>query len=246
MTSSSKSSDRTTGQTLAQFVSSQLKQQILAGDLQPGDKLLTEQQLTQKFNVSRTVIREAISGLKQDGLLASRQGSGVFVLEPGQNDETLAILSKNPRTIAAVIEALELRAALETGAAELAAQRCSPAQEAHIIDCHQTLKARVDAFENSEEEDFAFHMSIAEAANNTKFVAFLSQLGRDTIPRSELRKKANLQTDRDVEQQILAEHREILDAIVRRDPLAAGNAMRRHLQEGIQRYRLLARAAQLV
>jgi len=242
----SKLPKRTTGQTLAQFVSTQLKQQIVSGDLQPGDKIFTERQLTQKFNVSRTVIREAISGLKQDGLLASRQGSGVFVQEPNHNSKALTFLNKNPSTIAAVIEALELRSALETGAAELAAQRCSPAQEAHILDCYQAFKARIDAFEISEEEDFLFHLAIAEAANNSKFVTVLSRLGRDTIPRSELRKKANLQTDFDVEQQILAEHREILDAIVQHDPLAAGTAMRRHLEKGIQRYRMLARAAQTV
>ena len=125
------------GKNLTQVVAGQLKRRILEGGLRAGEKLPTEKQLTQEFGVSRTVIREAISGLKQDGLVASRQGSGVFVLDPPQNTETLTFLSQNPRTIANVIEALELRASVEIGAAELAAQRCSPAQEAKIFTCFQ-------------------------------------------------------------------------------------------------------------
>lgn len=245
MISSPKKAAQHLGQSLTQFVAAQLKQRILSGDLKPGDKLLTEQQLTQEFDVSRTVIREAISGLKQDGLLTSRQGSGVFVLKPDQTSDTLKFLSNNPRTISCVIEALELRSSVEIGAAELAACRCSPAQEARIFECFRAFKERVEAGDISEKEDFAFHVSVAEAANNTKFVEFLTLLGRDTIPRSELRQKASLRTDPKVEGQILEEHRKILDAIAGHDPAAAGQAMRCHLEKGVQRYRALARAAQL-
>lgn len=229
---------------LPQIVTERLKQEILSGALRPGEKLPTEQQLTQQFEVSRTVIREAISGLKQDGLLASRQGSGVFVLEPSQTHETLAFLSRNPATIAAVIEALELRTSVEVGAAELAAQRRSPAQEARILECFKAFRECVSTGANSEDADFAFHQSISEATNNKKFSDFLSLLGRSNIPRSELRKKAGLRIDPTVERQILEEHEEIVEAIANRDPDAAGRAMRNHLFRGVQRYRALARAAQ--
>ena len=245
MASTSRKQAKESGLNLSQYVATQIKARILEGDMTPGSKLPTEQKLTQEFGVSRTVIREAISGLKQDGLLVSRQGSGVFVLEPKQTDETLTFLSQNPQTIAGVIETLELRSSVEIGAAEFAALRCSPAQEAKILDCHQKFKQRVISGEISESEDFALHVAIAEATNNQKFVDFLHLLGRDTIPRSELRKKANLQTDPEVELQILQEHREIVDAIIRRDRDAAGQAMRAHLANGAERYRVLARLAQL-
>ncbi len=232
---------RKSGKNLTETVEDALRQRILNGVLKPGDKLPTEQKLTQEFQVSRTVIREAVSGLKADGLLKSRQGAGVFVCKPVPQDDAMTFLSQNPQTIASVIEALELRASVEVGAAELAAQRCSPAQEANIFQCFKGFSDCVAAGEISEVADFAFHIAIAEAANNQKFADFLHLMGRNIIPRSELREKASLKLDPEVEQSILEEHRLLLEAIVARDPDAAGQAMRKHLNAGLSRYRSLAR-----
>lgn len=229
---------------LTQEVVEALRQRIRSGELTPGDKLPTEQKLIAEYGVSRTVIREAISALKADGLLSSRQGAGVFVCEPSRQEAALALLSEHPTTIASVIEALELRSAVEIGAAELAAQRCSPAQEAEIFSRFNAFRAKVQAGQRSEEEDFAFHVAIAEATNNRRFVEFLTLLGRNIIPRSELREKAGLPRDPEVEERILQEHRQLMDAISARDPAAAGDAMRQHLVNGAARYRALARRAQ--
>ncbi|MCA0872982.1 FadR family transcriptional regulator [Seohaeicola saemankumensis] len=229
---------------LTQEVVEALRKRIHSGELVPGDKLPTEQMLIAEYGVSRTVIREAISGLKADGLLNSRQGAGVFVQEPSRQDEAIALLSGNPKTIASVIEALELRAAVEIGAAELAAQRCSPAQEAEIFSRFSAFRQKVLAGERSEDEDFAFHVAIAEATNNRRFVDFLTLMGRNTIPRSELREKANLNRDPDLENRILAEHKALTDAIADRKPEAAREAMRVHLNQSAERYRVLARKAQ--
>lgn len=231
---------------LTQEVVDALRHRIRSGELTPGDKLPTEQMLIAEFGVSRTVIREAISGLKADGLLNSRQGAGVFVQEPSREDDAIALLSSNPKTIASVIEALELRAAVEIGAAELAAQRCSPAQEAEIYSRFNAFRQKVNAGERSEEEDFAFHVAIAEATNNRRFVEFLTLMGRNTIPRSELREKANLRRDPGLEERILAEHKALMDAIADRQPQAAREAMRAHLNHSAERYRTLARKAQEV
>ncbi|MEH6633073.1 MAG: FadR/GntR family transcriptional regulator [Halopseudomonas aestusnigri] len=231
-------------QNLTQKVVTELRKRIGGGGFGPGDKLPTELKLVEEFGVSRTVIREAISGLKADGLLASRQGAGVFVLKPKAPQDTLALLSENPTTISSVIEALELRTAVEIGAAGLAAIRCSPAQEADIYTKFSAFKAKVMAGEVSEVEDFAFHVAIAEASNNKRFVDFLTLLGRSNIPRSQLRIKANLPLDATVEEQILLEHKDILEAIADRDSAAAREAMDVHLTRGVKRYRALARIVQ--
>lgn len=233
-------------QNLTQKVISALRERIEGGELVPGDKLPTEQKLIVEYGVSRTVIREAISGLKADGLLVSRQGAGVFVIESKKSSETLALLSENPKTISSVIESLELRTAVEIGAVELAAKRCSPAQEAEIYARFNAFKKKVVAGELSEEEDFAFHLAITEAANNKKFVEFLTLLGRNTIPRSQLRVKAKLQKDPALEGRILNEHQAIMEAVVRHDVGAACEAMRVHLSEGAERYRALARMVQVM
>ena len=229
---------------LAHKVVAALRQRIIYGNLVPGDKLPTEHKLIEEFGVSRTVIREAISGLKAEGLLSSRQGAGVFILPPKKTDTTLSLHGENPKTIASVIETLELRTAVEIGAAELAAQRRSPAQEAEIFACFNAFKARVKAEELSEKEDFAFHVAIAKAANNKKFYDFLIAQGRANIPRSELRIKAGLPMDPDLEMRILNEHSDIMEAIADCNAEAAGLAMRLHLSRSLERYRKMARKAQ--
>ena len=231
-------------QNLTQRVVAALRLKVEQEKLLPGDKLPTEQKLMGEYGVSRTVIREAISGLKADGLLASRQGSGFYVASPSPSNDTITFFSGNPKTISSVIEALELRASVETGAAELAAQRCLPAQEAHIFSAFNAFRRKVEVGEISEKEDFAFHVAIAEASNNQKFVEFLTLIGKNIIPRSKLRVEANMQLDGEVEKHILEQHRVIMEAIFDKDSEAARLAMQTHLNEGAARYRALARLAQ--
>ena len=69
----------TSGARLSDQVATQLSAEIQQGRLAPGAKLLTEARLAENFQVSRTVVREAVSRLKSLGLVDSRQGSGVFV-----------------------------------------------------------------------------------------------------------------------------------------------------------------------
>ena len=231
-------------QNLTQKIVNALRIKVEQEKLLPGDKLPTEQKLMDEFGVSRTVIREAISGLKADGLLASRQGSGFYVAEPSKSEKTNVFFSGNPKTISSVIEALELRTWVEMGAAELAAQRCLPAQEANIFAAFNDFKRKVEAGEISEKQDFAFHVAIAEAANNQKFVEFLTLIGRNIIPRSQLRVEADLKLDHAIENRILSQHRAIMEAVFNKDSEAARLAMQEHLNEGAERYRVLARLAQ--
>src|SRR5687767_930743 len=65
-------------------VASQISREIAAGELNPGTRLPTEQQLAEKFGVSRNVVREAIAQLRADGMVEARQGVGAFVLAPEQ------------------------------------------------------------------------------------------------------------------------------------------------------------------
>lgn len=230
-------------QSLTHKVITDLRGRIERGELKPGDKLPTEQALIREFGVSRTVIREAIAGLRADGLVEPRQGVGVFVLAPPAPNSELPLLTLPTQKISDIIESLELRTAVEVEAAGLAAERCSPAQEAEIHSRLRDFEARVRSGESTEAEDFAFHVAVAEAANNQQFREFLAFLGRRTIPRSQLRRAvgqavAPLASDADLFQ----EHRAIFEAILARDPEAARAAMRRHLAGSLARYRQLMRS----
>lgn len=228
--------------TLSSQVADALRAQIEGGLYAPGDKLPTEQVLVEKFGCSRTVIREAVATLRADGLLASRQGAGVFVLAPPPSDETLTLFSHASDKISDIIEELELRMGIEVEAAGLAAARSSPAQEAAIQAELDEFAQLISAGKSTDESDFRFHMAIAAATNNDRFKAFLEHIGRRMIPRVKLRTAmGGVDPLPNRDHTILAEHEAIAEAIFAGDVDGARDAMRRHLLIGIQRYRSLTR-----
>lgn len=225
---------------LSAGVGDALRSQIDAGYYAPGDKLPTEPALIEKFGVSRTVVREAIAALRADGLVESRQGSGVFVIGSRQSDSGLRLFTAETDKISDIIEELELRIAIEVEAAGLAAVRSSPAQEAEIQAMVEWYARLVETGKPTDEADFRFHMAIATATNNARFRTFLEHIGRRMIPRVKFRSvMGGVDPLPSRDQPILQEHRDIADAILARDPDKAREAMRRHLVTGIKRYRSL-------
>ena len=116
---------------LTDTVAKRLLAEIQEGRAQPGDKLPTETALAERFGVSRTVIREAVSRLRQDGIVEARQGSGVFVTGATGN-RALRIDAAELRSLDAVLHIVELRRALETEIAAQAAARASKRDMAAI------------------------------------------------------------------------------------------------------------------
>lgn len=227
---------------LVNRVTDELRQAILNGDLKLGHKLPSEAGLTEKYSVSRTVVREAIAALRADGLVESRHGVGVFVVEPGPEVAGLTLLTRINHKISDIIEELELRAPVEVEAAGLAAVRCSPAQEADIQAQLTLFSKTIDAGLPTTEADFEFHLAIARATNNTRFTEFLAHLGRRTIPRSQLAEEEGLNELRGTQDlQLHREHLAVAEAIFDRDPERARDAMRAHLMGSLQRYRALTR-----
>ncbi|MEO8643504.1 GntR family transcriptional regulator, partial [Pseudomonas sp.] len=81
---------------LAEHIARSLSDEIASGRLRPGDRLPTEQFLSQNFGVSRNVVREGIATLRAQGLIQSRQGVGVFVSAAPQSSEPLAPRASAP------------------------------------------------------------------------------------------------------------------------------------------------------
>jgi DNA-binding FadR family transcriptional regulator len=210
---------------------------IEAGRLAPGTRLPTEQAMMEAMGVSRTVIREAVAALRAEGLVATRQGIGSFVAEqPAQ-----ALFRLEPDQAASLTDALhimELRTAVETEAAGLAAERATKAQRRAIHAALRAIDAAIERGEPAITEDFAFHAVITDATGNPQFRKFLDFLGRFIIPRSMVRIRAsNMRTYLLSFQQ---EHRAIVAAIDARSVEQAQAAMRTHLVGSSQRYRALA------
>ena len=220
-----------------------LRTRIARGDFTPGDRLPSEALLSDTFGVSRTVIREAIAALRADGLVEPRQGSGVYVLEAKPAD-VAPFQNVDFARVSSVVELLELRTALESEAAALAAVRRSPAQEEQIVEHLTAFIAAARAGISTSQEDFALHLAIADASNNPRFGEFLRLLGANVIPRQALRPEG---TDQRVNAsylpKITEEHQSIVDGILEGEPERARDAMRKHLEGSLSRYRRLLRDA---
>ena len=221
--------------TLTEKVTISLRNDIQNGSLMPGMMLPTEPVLSQKFGVSRTVIREAVAALKAEGLLAPRQGAGVFVLTPAESNSS--IFESGNSQISDVLEILELRMAVEIEAASLACARCSMAHQAKLFEALQEMIVQVEKGGSGVKADYEFHRAIAGATNNRKYSEFLEYLGEKTIPRARLKLRPIEEEGQTTYMaQILEEHHRIYEAIAARDARKARQAMRDHLSRSQVRY----------
>lgn len=220
---------------LVSKVGNDLRQTILSGKFEQGDKLPSEAALCQQYTVSRTVVREAVASLRADGLVEARQGAGVFVLSRGP----IALPWVGNGRLSSIIQTIELRAAVEIEAAGLAAARASPAQEESIFERLDDMKQLIAEGKATVDADRDFHLAIADATNNPRFREFLEMLGRGMIPRARLQHGKNSVAPDDYLEQIQAEHHRIADTISAADDRGAREAMRVHLKGSQQRYRRL-------
>ncbi len=225
-------------QRLAQKVIDQLREQIETGKLQAGDRLPTEPQLEAAFEVSRTVVREAIADLRAAGLVTPVQGKGVFV--SGMPAPSSPVLTPvEIKSIPETLELLEFRMATEGEAAAIAAYRRTAEQEAAIATANRKMAMLIEQGLPTIEADYEFHMAVAVATNNRFYVDVLRHFGSRTIPRGQFPTLPEA-SDRAYLQKVHAEHAEILAGIADQDAERARQAMRAHMMASQRRYRLLA------
>jgi GntR family transcriptional regulator, transcriptional repressor for pyruvate dehydrogenase complex len=166
---------------LSARVANELRAQLQAGAYPPGKKLPTENRLTERFGVSRTVIREALAVLAADGLVQARQGAGVFAIaSPSAAFGAIGLDIGN--RISTALNVLEVRMGIEIEAAGFAAERRSGSQEAFIHEAYMEFERLLALDEPTHEADFDIHRAIARATNNPFYVEVLDSLGSRTIP----------------------------------------------------------------
>jgi len=220
---------------LVQEIVENLAASLRNGLIKPGDKLPTESEIMARFDVSRTVVREALSKLQASRLVETRHGIGTFALAT-QDSSNFKISEEDFSTVADVISVLELRISLETEAAGLAAQRRSPAN----LDA---LDAALQAFQNSIHQnsdavpsDFQFHIEVARSTGNRHFADLMTYLGTMIIPRSRVNTPNSAPEGRlSYLQRVHGEHESIFNAIRNQDSDAARAAMRTHLSNSRER-----------
>lgn len=215
---------------LSDAVARQLEDWISAQGLGPGAQLPTEKALCERFAVSRAVIREAISRLKADGCVRTRQGSGAYVAaRPGQGVFRLPQpLSLAQDVSGEVADVFELRYLFETGASAMAAERRTEQDLARMRAALFEMRKAVVGADDAVADDDAFHLAVAEATGNTQLARFQVFMCRQMSgSRGPTWSVAGHRAGRAQEAQY--EHERIFDAILARDPAAARDAAATHL-----------------
>jgi len=200
---------------LYEEVADQLRVRIFAHELAPGT-WIDEQTLAKEFGISRTPLREAIKVLAAEGLITMKLRRGAYVTEVNRGDleQIFTILSL-----------------LEGQAAKEAATKAQEKDLNELDDMHLRLeKAAADRnLEQFFEVNVRFHERVIAIANNPWLTDVIADL-RKVLKLQ--RKDALSRTGR--LQSSLSEHREILKALLERDPIAAEQAMRTHLARGLE------------
>ena len=132
-------------QSLADRITVSLRESIVNGQYAPGGQLPAGKSLALQFGVSITVVREALSRLKADGLVASRQGKGVFVAK----DKTARPFRLTGGTPRALLDVFELRMGVEVQAARLAAQRRTARDLKQMERCLKAMEPARKAFDEA-------------------------------------------------------------------------------------------------
>lgn len=193
---------------------------IVRGDLEPGETLPNEADLSAALKVSRTALREAIKLLAAKGLVESRPKTGTKIrprddwnmLDP----DVLSWLAADGRFELYADHLLEMRRVVEPGAAAICAARADTVAIARIREAYEGMEAASEDVEARVPADVRFHQAILEATGNQ----FLAPLGAliETALASSFRISG---ADPAGRPQSLSRHRALLEAIERRDTDAA-------------------------
>lgn len=201
----------------------------------PGQKLPTEHSLAQTFGVSRSVVREAIAHLRNEGLVESRQGVGAFATEI-QHRQSIRIGASQLDDRENFRSLFYIRFALEIEAARLAALHHKPEDIAKLDVALAQMTGAEKWTEQGIVADLAFHKAVAGATHNEYFLQFISFIAEKThIAINAARASAVLEKIVEI---TIAEHVAIRDSIASGDPDKAKTAMTDHLEGAAGRLNL--------
>jgi GntR family transcriptional repressor for pyruvate dehydrogenase complex len=213
-------------QKIQNYIISEIRNHINKKNLEPGEKLPSERVLSEKLEVSRNNVREAIQKLEFYGLLKSRPQSGTFIANigivalNGMIDDILALEDPDFKSL------VETRILLELKTVRLAALRRTDKDLERIKKAMDDYETKVLNGEDSVQEDLLFHLAIAKAAANSTMETFMLIITPEIITNFEKHHVC------DENQKYLAidDHKAIYAAIEKKDPQLAKQKLKDHFK----------------
>lgn len=206
----------------------QIKKMMAEGDLNPGDRLLSEREFAEKLQVSRASVREALSALEMMGFVEIRTGEGTFVKQACVDDiiQPLAMFISIDR--GSFSEIFEMRKIIEAAAAGLAAERATEEEVKKIEEALKKMVAAIQDTEQGEYSDTAFHYAIAEGTHNNWLIRLMLTIS-DSFHRTVTAARRRLFLKPGNVEKLANQHKKIYEAIRDRKPELAKQAMLEHL-----------------
>lgn len=220
---------------LYQEVGAALMEKISEGEFSVGEKLPPEREISEKMNVSRSVVREALIMLEIQGIVNVRKGSGVYVRRLPSESQQASSSQENGNSDAndndvGPFEMLQARQFLESRIAEFAATQITKNDISKLRQSLELERSHLEKNRKDYDGDEMFHIAIAEATQNS----VLSDMVRDLWKRrnnspmwQQLHKHIS---NEDYRKRWLRDHELILANLQRRDPAGARDAMWQHLE----------------
>ena len=210
---------------------------IVTGELAPGDALPPEGVLSQRFGVSRTVIRESVKRVEEKGLVTVAQGRGTTVNPPAAwnvlDPVVLSALVDHDDTLGVLDELSIVRGSLESSMAAAAAQRQTPERTEELRDAFAQTELTIGDLEQYYEADAQFHYVVMKQSG----IRLAESITRILFARARGSARFVGAPGPEAVQQTLEEHRLILDAIVDNDSDRAARAMSEHISRAWARRR---------
>jgi len=203
---------------------SKIRDLINYKNLEPGDKLPSERMLSEKFEVSRSNVREAIQKLEFYGILNSKPQSGTFISNIGQiamNGMIEDILSLEDQDFNSLVET---RILLELKTVRLAALRRTEEDLERIELAFNAYKTKMLKGEDCLEEDLLFHLAVASASKNSTMNTLMLLITPEIIVAYDQDRVC----EGDVALAEIKKHEDIYHAIRDRDPKLAKEKMKIH------------------
>lgn len=221
-------------------ISNQITETILSGDMEPGDRLPTEIELANQFDVSKTVVREAIKILHAKGLVEVAPRRGIIVTKPGIDTLIEGFSIKLNLEKSSFLHLLSARKIIEVPAAGLAAENSSVDNVNRLHKNLLGMKQNINNLDGFINNDTAFHAEIGRATQNQVLAILilimaqlLNKIRQEAIYLPEIRMDA------------LTSHENIFSAIKEKDPNTAEKEMSKHLDRVIE-YTIIAHKEGLV
>jgi GntR family transcriptional repressor for pyruvate dehydrogenase complex len=222
---------------LPQEIVASLTGALRTGELRPGDRLPSEQALATEFGVARTVVREAISQLKYDGIVQSRVGVGAFIAQP-QERTAFRIGPACFKKRKELLKLLRLRNGVVIEAAADAALARSNRDIARMEAILKEMRGAIGDQEHGAERHFEAERQlihvIAKVADNEYALNFIVMIDGQIAER--LRSVAVKNTKAtELAAVAIEEQARLVEAIKRGDPVAARDKARKHYDNAAQR-----------